>query len=145
MRSYTHSPSRGSPEGAVGVSRVRILVADDSEDFRNSVSLLFQMEDRIEIVGRAANGQETVEAAAVLKPDVVLMDISIESPDPVSTAARLFRLRPSIEVVFMSNPDSWNKLIDISRACGAKYFIDKTQCVQELAAVLNRTASRLSV
>jgi DNA-binding NarL/FixJ family response regulator len=142
MRTHTHGASSMKPESALGVRRVRILVADDSEDFRNSISLLLQMDDRIEIIGRSHNGQETIEAAGVLRPDMVLMDISIESPDAASTAALLFKLWRSIEIVFMANRDSWNKLQDICRACGAKYLIDKSRCDQELARVLDRLANR---
>lgn len=115
--------------------RLRLLVADDSEDFRDPISFLFELDDRVEVIGRAVNGEEAIEAAAVLKPDVVLLDVRIQNPDAVSTCAILSRLFQNLAIVFMADL-SCESVREMCRTGGAQYVIDKSRCKQELCDLL---------
>ena len=66
------------------MSRARIVVVDDHKLFRESLVTLLSMEQDLEVVGRAGDGEEAVEVVAKTKPDLVLMDIHM----PVATAWR---------------------------------------------------------
>ena len=65
---------------------LRVLVADDEPLFVESVEALLAGDDRIEVVGRAGNGQDAIDAAVALEPDVTLMDISMPVIDGIEAA-----------------------------------------------------------
>jgi DNA-binding NarL/FixJ family response regulator len=63
------------------VKPIRVLVADDLEEVRQSLITVMSLEDNIEVVGEAASGREAVKLASLLKPDVVVMDLEMPEPD----------------------------------------------------------------
>ena len=67
-------------------SPVRVLVVDDQRLMRDGIASLLSIQEGIEVVGTASNGQEAVEQALALQPDVVLMDVRM--PVMVGVAAR---------------------------------------------------------
>jgi len=62
---------------------IRITVADDHALFREGLRRILQLEEDIEIVGEAKDGAEALELVSKLKPDVILMDISLPGPDGI--------------------------------------------------------------
>lgn len=68
---------------------IRVLVVDDQELIRIGLRLFLDTQDGIEVVGEAQNGQEAVERAATLRPDVVIMDVRMPVMDGVTATARL--------------------------------------------------------
>ncbi|MGA9863890.1 MAG: response regulator [Terriglobales bacterium] len=85
--------------------RIRTLVADNSATFENVIATLLRMEDRIEIVGRVTERQETIEAVNALQPDLLLINLGM--PDiGVTTVAILSERYPALNIVLMSEHDS---------------------------------------
>jgi DNA-binding NarL/FixJ family response regulator len=68
---------------------IRVLLADDQELARAGLEMLLSGLDDIEVVGHAANGEQAVEAAARLRPDVVLMDVRMPGVDGIEATRRI--------------------------------------------------------
>ena len=69
-------PSAPSP-GTPGEQKIRLLLVDDIPETRENLRKLLFFESDIEVVGAATNGEEGVQMAIELKPDIVLMDINM--------------------------------------------------------------------
>ena len=78
-------------------------MADDQPLYLETLELLLGVEDRIEIVGRAADGLEAVDLALSLRPDVVLMDVHMPRCDGVEAVRRLRADLPELPVVMLSS------------------------------------------
>jgi DNA-binding NarL/FixJ family response regulator len=81
---------------------IRILVVDDHEQVRTTLSELLSDEDDLTVVGECADGSEAVGAASRLRPDVVLMDLSMPIMDGVTATAALRAAQPSPHVVVLT-------------------------------------------
>lgn len=81
---------------------IRILVVDDQLLYAEALTVLLHEQERIQVVGIAADGREAVEQAARLRPDVVLMDIEMPRLDGISATKRIRRRFPHTKVVVMT-------------------------------------------
>jgi len=81
---------------------VRVLIVDDMPQVRQELSLLLRLCGEIEVVGQAANGQEAIELAAALRPDVVLMDLEMPGLDGYQAARQIKAGQPACRVIAYS-------------------------------------------
>lgn len=81
---------------------IQLLLVDDEEIIRYGLNAILQSEAAIEIVGEAANGQEAVQLASQLKPDVVLMDISMPVMDGVAATGKICQMLPDAKVLILT-------------------------------------------
>ena len=81
---------------------IRVLVVDDHEMVRTTLSELLAEEDDLTVVGECADGSEVVEAAARLRPDVVLMDLSMPVMDGVAATEALRAVQPGPRIVVLT-------------------------------------------
>src|SRR5215831_9645872 len=79
----------------------RILVVDDNALLRNGVSTLLQNENW-NVCGEAENGRQAIEQVLALKPDLVLMDLSMPVMGGVEATKQIRRLAPSTKIVVLS-------------------------------------------
>jgi DNA-binding NarL/FixJ family response regulator len=91
-----------TPPADERVPTVRVLVVDDQLLYAEAISVLLELQDGIEVVGIAGDGQEAIAQATDLRPDLVLIDIEMPRVDGIS-ATRLIRRRlPKTRVVVMT-------------------------------------------
>jgi CheY-like chemotaxis protein len=110
---------------------VRVLIADDHRLFAEALEAVLSTEERIEVVGRAADGGEAVTMAKQLEPDVVALDISMPVMDGFEAAAELEKLaRPP--AILMLTGSSAPEDIDRARRVGAKGYITKDSIAARL-------------
>ena len=79
-----------------------VLIADDQEPIRRMLCFLFASQDDFEVCGEAENGQEAVEMAQVLHPDLILMDLSMPVMNGIEAACELKRLMPMTPIIVFS-------------------------------------------
>lgn len=116
---------------------MRTLVVDDTPDLLEVFCTFLEMDDRIELIGRATNGIEALDAVASFRPDLVIMDVQMPEMDGF-TAAALIRLNfPEVSIVLMSASPA--QLIGNQiRASRADAFIDKLDFWEIFPRVLAR-------
>src|SRR5260370_35894898 len=84
---------------------VRVLVVDDQRLMRDGIASLLEMQDAIEVVGTASNGQEALEKAVSLHPDVILMDVRMPVMDVVAATGRVSRHLLSCRILMVTTFD----------------------------------------
>ncbi|MEN6305974.1 MAG: response regulator transcription factor, partial [Armatimonadia bacterium] len=84
---------------------IRIVVADDHQIIRQGLRMLFDSEADMELVGEAENGEQAVQLAAELSPDIVVMDIGMPVMDGFAATRQLQAEQPDIKVVALSMHD----------------------------------------
>jgi DNA-binding NarL/FixJ family response regulator len=102
---------------------VRVLVVDDQRLMRDGIASLLSIQDGIEVVGTAASGQEALERALELRPDVILMDVRMPVIDGVVATAQVRRQLPSCQVLMLTTFDDEEYVIDALRAGACGYLL----------------------
>src|SRR5918999_3870411 len=97
---------QGAPMTGHNSSLVRVLIADDHRLFADALEAILATEERITVVGRAADGFEAVELARTLRPDVVALDISMPVMDGFEAAAELQKLEHPPAVLILTGSNS---------------------------------------
>jgi two-component system, NarL family, response regulator LiaR len=107
-------------------SRTRILLVDDEELFVQAAREILAADPRIEVVGVARDGDEAVELAERLQPDLVLMDIGLPRVDGVTATAEIGRCCPRARVVMLTARGG-REDADASDSAGAIGYITKDE------------------
>jgi NarL family two-component system response regulator LiaR len=118
--------------------QIRVLVVDDHAVVRQGLRALLELQDGIEVVGDAADGDEGVDAATRLRPDVILMDLVMRRLDGVSAMRQLRERLPQVRVIVLTSFLDDDKLLPALRAGAAGYLL-KTAEPQEVVRAV-RTA-----
>jgi DNA-binding NarL/FixJ family response regulator len=103
---------------------VNVLVVDDQEPFRSAARAVLRAMAGFAIVGEAASGEEAVELAATLQPDLVLMDVMMAGIGGIEAARRIASARPGTVIVLLSSYRE-EDLPSNARACGAAAYLHK--------------------
>ena len=119
---------------------VRVLIADDHRLFAEALEAVLATEERIEVVGRAADGGEAVTMAEQLTPDVVALDISMPVMDGFEAAAELEKLEHPPAILMLTG-SSAPEDIDRARRVGAKGYITKDAIAARLVDAILAAAA----
>ena len=112
----------------------RVLLVDDDDLFRSSVRTLLEGEERVDVVGEARNGEEAVQLADSLEPDLVVLDIDMPVLDGIRAARAIRAARPVTRVVVLSGSTEPDRA-DEAKAAGAEAFLRKGELRELLALV----------
>jgi len=115
--------------------KIRVLIADDHRLFAEALEAILSTDERLEIVGKAADGEEAVGLAVALKPDVILMDIAMPKLDGIE-AVRLIRTKEPAAAILMLTGSNSDTDIDRSRVSGAAGYVTKDLIASELIAAI---------
>ena len=121
--------------------KIRVAIVDDLVETRENVRKLLQFEQDIEVVGQAGTGQEAIDLAQEMKPDVMLMDINMPGIDGISASQRINDLVPRTQVIIMS-VQSDSDYLRRAMLAGAKDFLTKPFGGDQLVAAIHRVYTR---
>src|SRR5262245_19963138 len=110
---------------------VRVLIADDEPLFVESVEALLQHDERVRVIGTASNGQDAVDLAQALAPDVILMDISMPVLDRIEAARRIRLEQPNACILILTG-SSIAADVDRARQAGVSGFLTKDRIGTQL-------------
>jgi two-component system, NarL family, response regulator LiaR len=114
---------------------IRILVVDDHAVVREGLRAFLSLQDGFEIVGEAADGQEALEQAAALDPDVILMDLVMPNRDGVSAMRELRVRTPHTRVIVLTSFLDDDRLLPALEAGAAGYMLKNSQPAELARAV----------
>lgn len=114
---------------------VRVLLVDDQRLMRDGLASLLEMQDTLEVVGTASNGQEAFEKAVSLHPDVILMDVRMPVMDGVVATRQILHELPSCRILMLTTFDDEDYIIDALRA-GASGYLLKDLPAPDLASAV---------
>jgi len=102
----------------------RVLIVDDVPQVRRELSTLLPLLDAIDVVGEAENGQDAIELAAVLRPDVIIMDVEMPVVDGLAATRLIKQQCPTCRIVVLSIHTE-EAVRAQARLAGADDFVDK--------------------
>lgn len=115
--------------------RIKVLLADDHAILRTGLRMLIGAADDLEVVGEAGDGEEAVARASQLRPDVVLMDISMPKLDGIQATEAIRRQHPAIKVLMLTMHEDDAYLFRTIQAGGAGYVLKKAADAEVLDAI----------
>ncbi|MBI2821008.1 MAG: response regulator transcription factor [Acidobacteria bacterium] len=118
------------------MKKVRILVADDHEVVRHGIRVLLEAEPGWDVCATAVTGREAVRKAEELKPDVVVMDISMPELNGLEATRQIVKLVPRTEVLILTMHDSEDLVREVLDA-GARGYVLKSDAGRNLVAAVN--------
>jgi len=121
------------------MNRVRTLIADDSRAFRGALARFLGALPDVELVGAASGGQESVEMAEALRPDLALMDFQMPGMNGLEAMERIRVGMPAIRVIILTVHDS-EDLRALCHERGADGFLEKARLTAELPALIRSWA-----
>ncbi len=83
-------------------AKIRVLLADDHAVLRSGLRALLNLEPDMEVVGEASNGREAIELGQTLKPDVIVMDISMPEMDGLAAAKAIHEIGIPCHIVILT-------------------------------------------
>jgi DNA-binding NarL/FixJ family response regulator len=118
---------------------IRILLADDHLIFREGMRSLLAREPDIDVVGGAENGRETVRLARELKPDVIVMDITMPDLNGMEATRQIKKRIPDTKVLCLSMHSDRRYVLDMFRA-GVSGYLLKNCAYKELSDAIHIVA-----
>lgn len=109
---------------------IRVLLADDQALFREGLNTLLSVHKDIEVVGQASNGQEAVDLALKLRPDVILMDMQMPILNGIGATRRLKQSLPDGRIIMLTTFSDNETIFDALRAGAVGYLLKDVGSVQ---------------
>ena len=123
---------------------IHVLLADDQALFREGLDTLLSVHKDIQVIGQAVNGQDAVDQAMKLRPDVILMDMQMPILNGVGATRRLKQSLPDCRVIILTTFDDKETIFDANRAGAVGYLLKDVGSAQ-LADSIRRTARGESI
>ncbi len=146
MEDHRQSPSHqtlpnnhGKTSEAGADGHIRVLLADDHPTLRAGLARMLADQNDIEVVGEAADGQEAVELAEQLNPDVIIMDIVMPRLNGLEATARITSKLPHIQIIGLSMYSD-PEVAQSMRNMGAAAYLGKGEPLEVLLEQIRTTA-----
>ena len=115
--------------------KLRILIADDHETVREGIRLIIESQTDMEVVGCAGDGREAIRLAEELKPDIVLMDVSMPALNGLLATAKLKRIMPDLKILTLTRHTDEAYLQELLQAGVSGYVLKQSASSELLRAV----------
>jgi DNA-binding NarL/FixJ family response regulator len=120
---------------------ISILVVDDSVVFLRTVKIFLEQLDYVQVVGTACGGEEGLEKAVALRPDIVLLDLSMPDLGGLEVIPKVRAASAGARIIALTMLDE-DGYREVSLAAGAHEFISKATMHTDLPAAIYRLAGR---
>ncbi|MBL0744776.1 response regulator transcription factor [Chryseolinea lacunae] len=120
------------------MSKINIVLADDHVLVRNGIKAMLESENDIRVIGEAGDGNEALETAKTLKPDIVVLDIRMPNMTGLEAAAKLKSYSPGSKAVILSMHDSEEYVLQALDAGAYGYLLkdtDKNEFIKALKQI----------
>jgi len=114
---------------------LRILVADDHAIVRQGLKLLIDSQQDMKVVAEAADGQAALERAAAVKPDIVVMDLSMPGMNGLTATRTLKERQPKVTIVALTRHEDETYLEELLRAGASAYILKQSAPADFLQAI----------
>jgi DNA-binding NarL/FixJ family response regulator len=104
-------------------SKIKVVIADDHEIFRDGMKLTLQKAENIDLLGEAADGKELMKLVETTEPDVVITDIKMPTMDGVEATKEIKQKFPGIEVIALSMFDDEQLILEMLDAGALGYLL----------------------
>jgi two-component system response regulator NreC len=122
------------------MNKIRILIAEDHAMVREGLKMLISSQPHLQVIGEAETGQVAVERARELKPDIVLMDVSMPEMNGLKATEKLRQECPHVKVLALTRHKDQGYLQEVMRA-GASGYVLKQNTAAELIHAIDAVAS----
>lgn len=119
---------------------IRVLIADDHAFFRDGLRGLLRLVPQVEVVGEAATGDEVIQQALRLQPDVILMDLQMPDMNGIDATRRVVAMSPHVGVLMLTMFEDNDSVFAAMRA-GARGYVLKGADRGELGRAITAVAS----
>jgi DNA-binding NarL/FixJ family response regulator len=120
-------------EPGSSLSPIRVLVVEDFAPFRQFIGSALARRCDLQIVGEAADGEEAVQKAKELQPDLILLDIGLPTLNGIEAAQRIRQVAPESKIIFVTQESSAD-VVQKALNSGAQGYVVKTKAATELLA-----------
>ena len=118
------------------MSTTRVLIADDHEAVRRGVRHLLEAQDEFKIVGEAINGEEAVEQTQQLKPDLIILDITMPVMDGLAAGREIKKFAPDTPILIFTM-HRIREFVDIAKRIGLRGYVAKEDDGEALLAAVD--------
>ena len=125
------------------MNKINILLVEDHVVVRESIRHSLEREENFNVVGEASNGEEAVEKAEELKPDVIVMDISMPNLNGIESTKKIKALQPSVAILILTAYDYPQYIFPLLEAGAAGYLlkdVSSNQLISSIRTVYNGEA-----
>ena len=133
------------PEARTDDGRVRVLIADDHEIVRQGLRAFLELDPALDVVGDATNGRQAVRLAHQLRPDVVLMDLSMPELDGIAATQDIRRELPDTKVLVLTSVLEEASVRGAVRAGAIGYLLKDTRAPELRQAIKAAAAGQVQL
>jgi len=113
------------------MDKIRVLLADDHAFVRESIRQFLEKESDFEVVGEAADGEQMIQLAIDLKPDVIVADVAMPNLNGIEATKQIKSMHPSVSILILTAYD-FDQYVFALLEAGATGYLLKDICAQEL-------------
>jgi len=117
------------------MGKIKVLIADDHALFREGIQALLSKCQDIEVVGEASNGEESIERAKELKPDIVLMDVAMPGLGGLEATLELKKIAPEVKILVLTQYDNQEYLYRFLKAGVSGYVLKRGAGAELVSAI----------
>lgn len=129
-------PVSTGERASVGVSLARILIVEDHPPFRRFISGILARRRDVQIICEVSDGLEAIQKAEELKPDLILLDIGLPTPNGIEAARRICKLVPRCKIIFVSMESNVDVMEEAVKSRLWSYIV-KTRIAHDLLPALD--------